>query len=147
MYFDEVSQLGLTQWRAGRVALVGDTCRCILLFEGEGTSMAMAGAYVLIGQLARSGNDAPGALRRYEEWVNPGTEKKQEAARRLAMEGQKNETYYNNLFFSGHFLLIERPSCDGSIFRGRGSKIRASRRRSLFYTEGIRGTKDLSKNI
>jgi 2-polyprenyl-6-methoxyphenol hydroxylase-like FAD-dependent oxidoreductase len=84
LYFDEVSQIELPRWSAGRVVLVGDACQCVSLAAGQGASLAMVGAYILAEELIRHGNDLPGALRRYEERLKPSIEKKQKAGRRLA---------------------------------------------------------------
>jgi 2-polyprenyl-6-methoxyphenol hydroxylase-like FAD-dependent oxidoreductase len=84
MYFDEVAQIELPRWSAGRVVLVGDACQCVSLLAGQGASMAMAGAYILAEELAAAGGDLPGALRRYEEKVKPAIEKQQRAGRRMA---------------------------------------------------------------
>lgn len=69
LYFDSVSQVRLPQWSRGRVAVVGDAASCLSLF-GDGSTLAMAGAYTLARQLAewsRSGDSDPQqALGRYE---------------------------------------------------------------------------------
>jgi 2-polyprenyl-6-methoxyphenol hydroxylase-like FAD-dependent oxidoreductase len=84
LYFDEVSQIEMPGWSAGRVVLIGDACQCVSLLAGQGASLAMAGAYVLAEELARAENDLPGALTRYEWKVRPSIGKKQKAGRRLA---------------------------------------------------------------
>jgi 2-polyprenyl-6-methoxyphenol hydroxylase-like FAD-dependent oxidoreductase len=84
MYFDEVSQIEMPGWSVGRVVLVGDACQCVSLLAGQGASMATAGAYILAEELAKGGNDIPGALTRYEGKVRPSIEKRQKAGRRLA---------------------------------------------------------------
>jgi 2-polyprenyl-6-methoxyphenol hydroxylase-like FAD-dependent oxidoreductase len=65
-YFDRVMQVQLDSWSRGRVALLGDAAHCASPLSGNGTSMAMVGAYVLAGELADSPDDVSGALRRYE---------------------------------------------------------------------------------
>jgi 2-polyprenyl-6-methoxyphenol hydroxylase-like FAD-dependent oxidoreductase len=68
LYFDSVSQVRLPQWSRGRVAVVGDAASCLSLF-GDGSTLAMAGAYTLARQLAewsRSGDSDPRlAFRQY----------------------------------------------------------------------------------
>lgn len=83
-YFDEVSQIEVPRWRAGRVVLVGDAAYCVSLVAGQGASMAMAGAYILAEELARSDDDVPAALARYEGRLRPDVEEVQRAGRRLA---------------------------------------------------------------
>jgi 2-polyprenyl-6-methoxyphenol hydroxylase-like FAD-dependent oxidoreductase len=69
LYFDAVSQVRLPRWSRGRVAVVGDAASCLSLF-GDGSTLAMAGAYTLARQLAEwppgdVGGPQP-ALGRYE---------------------------------------------------------------------------------
>jgi len=57
LYFDAVSQVRLPRWSIGRVALVGDAASCVSLL-GDGSSLAMAGAYTLASALADGGGFA-----------------------------------------------------------------------------------------
>ena len=50
-YFDEMSQIVMDHWSIGRVALVGDAAYCCSPLSGQGTSVALLGAYVLAGEL------------------------------------------------------------------------------------------------
>ncbi|SPM41464.1 2-polyprenyl-6-methoxyphenol hydroxylase and related FAD-dependent oxidoreductases, partial [Mycobacterium numidiamassiliense] len=50
-YFDEMSQIVLDHWSIGRVALVGDAAYCCSPLSGQGTSVALLGAYILAGEL------------------------------------------------------------------------------------------------
>ncbi|PZG56006.1 monooxygenase [Spongiactinospora gelatinilytica] len=65
LYFDAVSRVALPRWWQGRVALLGDAASCASLF-GDGSTLAMAGAYTLAGELAAGPDDPPSAFRRYE---------------------------------------------------------------------------------
>ncbi|WP_067991992.1 FAD-dependent monooxygenase [Nocardia pseudobrasiliensis] len=56
-YFDSVSQVHLDRWSDGRIALVGDAAYCPSPLSGQGTSMALVGAYVLAGELKSAGGD------------------------------------------------------------------------------------------
>jgi 2-polyprenyl-6-methoxyphenol hydroxylase-like FAD-dependent oxidoreductase len=60
-----VSQVRVSPWWRGRVALVGDAASCLSLF-GDGTSLAMAGAFTLAEELAANPGDHRLAFRRYE---------------------------------------------------------------------------------
>ena len=51
LYFDAVSQVQLPRWSQRRVAVVGDAASCLSLF-GDGSTLAMAGAYTLAHELA-----------------------------------------------------------------------------------------------
>jgi 2-polyprenyl-6-methoxyphenol hydroxylase-like FAD-dependent oxidoreductase len=64
LYFDSVSVVRLATWARGRVALLGDAASCVSLF-GDGSSLAMAGAFTLAEALAATPDHAE-ALRRYE---------------------------------------------------------------------------------
>ncbi|NUS62376.1 MAG: hypothetical protein HOQ46_01865 [Saccharothrix sp.] len=65
-YFDRLCQIRMDRWSDGRVALLGDAAFCASPMAGNGTSMALVGAYVLAGELATA-PDLATALRRYEE--------------------------------------------------------------------------------
>jgi 2-polyprenyl-6-methoxyphenol hydroxylase-like FAD-dependent oxidoreductase len=65
LYFDSVSQVRVRPWWHGRVALLGDAASCVSLF-GDGSSLAMAGAFTLAQELAASPGDHRLAFRRYE---------------------------------------------------------------------------------
>ncbi len=66
------------------MALVGDAAACPSLLAGEGSSMGMAEAYVLAGELARAGADPAAALRAYEARLKSFVIGKQDAALRFA---------------------------------------------------------------
>lgn len=84
LYLDRVSQIDLPSWTKGRVALLGDACACPSLISGEGSSMAMAEAYALAGELHAADGDHQRAFARYEQLVRPYVERKQKAARGFA---------------------------------------------------------------
>jgi 2-polyprenyl-6-methoxyphenol hydroxylase-like FAD-dependent oxidoreductase len=56
LYFDSVSHVRLPRWSNGRVVLLGDAASCVSLF-GDGSSLAMAGAYTLAEALGDGGFD------------------------------------------------------------------------------------------
>ncbi|ORA80629.1 FAD-binding protein [Mycobacterium malmoense] len=56
-YFDEMSQIKMDRWSKGRVALVGDAAYCCSPLSGQGTSVALLGAYILAGELASASQD------------------------------------------------------------------------------------------
>ncbi|MFI6045941.1 FAD-dependent oxidoreductase [Nocardia sp. NPDC051321] len=65
LYFDAVSQVDLPTWSTGRIVLVGDAGSSLSLF-GDGSTLAMAGAYTLAEELGEATDDPAAALRRYE---------------------------------------------------------------------------------
>lgn len=56
-YFDEMSQIKMDRWSHGRVVLVGDAGYCCSPLSGQGTSVALLGAYVLAGELKSATSD------------------------------------------------------------------------------------------
>ncbi len=84
LYFDRVSQIRLDRWIKGRTALVGDAAACVSLMAGEGSSLAMAEAYVLAGELHTCGGDYAAAFARYEQRLMPWLKRKQKTAARFA---------------------------------------------------------------
>ncbi|MFB9835278.1 FAD-dependent monooxygenase [Actinoallomurus acaciae] len=76
LFFDVVSQIHMPRWSAGRVALVGDAAYAPSFLTGQGSSIALVGAYVLAGQLAtRPGHAA--AFGAYEDGVREFVEMNQ----------------------------------------------------------------------
>lgn len=76
-YFDSVSQIRMDRWSKGRVVLVGDAAYCPSLLSGYGSQLALAGAYILAGELKATGGDYRGAFRAYERELRPFVEQKQ----------------------------------------------------------------------
>ncbi|MCA2217505.1 FAD-dependent monooxygenase [Jidongwangia harbinensis] len=64
VYFDGVTQIHLPRWSSGRVALVGDAAYAPSFLTGQGTSLALAGAYMLASSLA--GRDHAAGFAAYE---------------------------------------------------------------------------------
>ncbi|MEU1493163.1 FAD-dependent monooxygenase [Streptomyces sp. NPDC005776] len=52
LFFDAVSQIRVPRWSDGRVALVGDAAWAPSFLTGQGTSLALVGAYMLAASLA-----------------------------------------------------------------------------------------------
>ncbi|MFD7700225.1 FAD-dependent monooxygenase [Streptomyces caelestis] len=53
LFFDAVGQIRMPRWSSGRVALVGDAAYAPSFLTGQGTGLALVGAYMLAGSLAR----------------------------------------------------------------------------------------------
>jgi 2-polyprenyl-6-methoxyphenol hydroxylase-like FAD-dependent oxidoreductase len=87
LYFDRVSQIRMDPstglWTRGRVSLVGDAASCVSFLAGQGSALAMVGAYVLAGELHRAGDDYARGLARYQQLFGPFVAKKQQAALRF----------------------------------------------------------------
>jgi 2-polyprenyl-6-methoxyphenol hydroxylase-like FAD-dependent oxidoreductase len=84
VYFDRVSQIRMDTWSQGRVALVGDAAFCPSLLAGQGSALAMIGAYVLAGELGRANSSPEEAFKRYEQLLQPFMLTKQNAAEKFA---------------------------------------------------------------
>jgi 2-polyprenyl-6-methoxyphenol hydroxylase-like FAD-dependent oxidoreductase len=83
LYFDAVAQVRLPAWSAGRVALVGDAAWAPSLLAGEGASFAVAGAFMLAGELAMHPHDHRRAFAIYERRLRRYIVGKQQAALRM----------------------------------------------------------------
>ncbi|WP_433239612.1 FAD-dependent monooxygenase [Streptosporangium sp. CA-135522] len=70
-FFDTISQVRMESWSRGRVVLLGDAGYCGSPLSGNGTAMALVGAYVLAGELAAAGGEHRTAFARYEEVMRP----------------------------------------------------------------------------
>jgi 2-polyprenyl-6-methoxyphenol hydroxylase-like FAD-dependent oxidoreductase len=68
-YFDAMAQIHLDRWSAGRVVLVGDAGYCASALSGQGTSLALVGAYVLAQELGRAEHEE--AFAAYERRMRP----------------------------------------------------------------------------
>ncbi len=65
LFFDVVSQIRQPRWTSGRVALVGDAASAPSFLTGQGSSLALVGAYMLAGSLATH-RDHAAAFAAYE---------------------------------------------------------------------------------
>ncbi|WP_221352107.1 FAD-dependent monooxygenase [Streptomyces beigongshangae] len=65
LFFDTVGQIRMPHWSSGRVALVGDAAYAPSFLTGQGSSLALAGAYVLACALAAD-RDHTAAFAAYE---------------------------------------------------------------------------------
>jgi len=83
-YFDAAAQIGMDHWSQGRVVLVGDAGYCASPMSGQGTSLALIGAYVLAGELAAASGAYQTAFRQYEEEMRPFVMVNQELGRKAA---------------------------------------------------------------
>jgi len=65
-YFDGLAQIILPNWSRGRVLLVGDAAHCSSPMSGQGTSLALLGAYILAGEMAAAGGDHERGFANYD---------------------------------------------------------------------------------
>src|SRR5262249_7020381 len=65
LYFDSVARVRVADWARGRIVLLGDAAACVSLF-GDGSTLAIAGAYRLATVLEESPADPGRAFARYQ---------------------------------------------------------------------------------
>ncbi|WP_328307488.1 FAD-dependent monooxygenase [Streptomyces sp. NBC_00442] len=70
-YSDAMAQIRLDRWSRGRVVLLGDAGYCASPLSGQGTSVALVGAYELADALGRAGGEHGSAFARYEARLRP----------------------------------------------------------------------------
>jgi 2-polyprenyl-6-methoxyphenol hydroxylase-like FAD-dependent oxidoreductase len=70
-YFDAAAQISMDRWSQGRVVLVGDAGYCASPMSGQGSSLALIGAYVLAGELAAASGAYQTAFQQYEKEMRP----------------------------------------------------------------------------
>src|SRR6266487_3245870 len=71
LYFDAVSQIRMQRWSHGRAVLLGDAGYCPALLSGQGSTLAMMGAYILAGELKVALGDHHRAFPQYERVFRP----------------------------------------------------------------------------
>jgi 2-polyprenyl-6-methoxyphenol hydroxylase-like FAD-dependent oxidoreductase len=76
-YLDAINQIKMPTWHRGRCMLLGDAACAPSLASGQGTSMAIVGAYVLAGELFAAHGDHRVAFPAYESAVRGFMEKNQ----------------------------------------------------------------------
>ncbi|MEG8184498.1 FAD-dependent monooxygenase [Nocardia terpenica] len=80
-YLDQVAQVVMDRWSSGRVALLGDAAFCSSPMSGQGTGLALVGAYLLAGELAAAGWDPEVGFAGYEARMRSFVEANQEVGR------------------------------------------------------------------
>lgn len=83
-YFDTLAQVRMDSWSRGRTVLLGDAAYCPSPASGQGTGMALVGAYVLAGELAAAQGDLRVAFARYEQEMRGFVELNQRLGRTAA---------------------------------------------------------------
>jgi 2-polyprenyl-6-methoxyphenol hydroxylase-like FAD-dependent oxidoreductase len=80
-YLDQVAQVVMDRWYSGRVGLLGDAAFSSSPMSGQGTGLALVGAYLLAGELAAAGWDPDAGFAGYEARMRPFVEANQEIGR------------------------------------------------------------------
>ena len=78
-YFQAIQQIKMSKWSSSRVVCLGDSAYAPTPLTGEGTSLALIGAYVLAGELSKlsAGEHPSSALEAYESVFRPFVEETQ----------------------------------------------------------------------
>jgi len=80
LYFDNVSQVRMPMLYNGRIVLLGDAGYCPSPASGQGTSLALVGAYILAGEMAKRAGDHLGAFSAYQHIMEPFIDQNQRLA-------------------------------------------------------------------
>ncbi|HDR6298775.1 FAD-dependent oxidoreductase [Bacillus wiedmannii] len=83
-YFDEICQIHMPTWSKDRITLVGDAAYGPSPLSGQGTSLALVGAYVLAGELKNAHGDYSRAYVAYEKEMRKFVEKNQKIGKLAA---------------------------------------------------------------
>jgi 2-polyprenyl-6-methoxyphenol hydroxylase-like FAD-dependent oxidoreductase len=111
IYFDPATMVAMPRWHRGRVALVGDACGALTLLSGQGSHMAMAGAYVLAQELARH-DDHRAAFAAYERTIKPQVDRKQKesaAFAKIFVPNRRSRRWLRRLTLWAMFSRIGLP--------------------------------------
>src|SRR5579872_6047091 len=117
LYFDAVSQIRMPRWSQERVVLLGDAGYCPALLSGQGTTLAMVGAYILAGELSVSSGDHQHAFAHYEQVYRP-------LVSRVQRQASVNARFLipttrMNLWVQTHLVPRLLPPVLGAVQRGR----------------------------
>ena len=110
-YLDQVALVVMDRWSSGRVGLLGDAAFSSSPMSGQGTGLALVGAYLLAGELAAAGWDPPAGFAGYERRMRSFVEANQEIgrlhARSVGVPGTDAEP---SVDFAGEWFteLVER---------------------------------------
>jgi len=106
-YFDSIAQIHMAHWTKGRIALVGDAGYAPSPLSGQGTSLAIVGAYVLAGELAEAQGDYTKAFPEHEKLLRNFVKKNQKLAEMSAKIMAGTET--SSLAWLHRFLMKFMP--------------------------------------
>lgn len=112
-YFDTVSQIHMNTWSQDRVSLVGDASNCPSLLSGQGSTLAMVGAYILAGELKEANGNYRTAYAQYQKILKPFIDSKQKIAQKFSKSLVPKSTFgiwirnvFTNLMFLSFFSKL-----------------------------------------
>jgi 2-polyprenyl-6-methoxyphenol hydroxylase-like FAD-dependent oxidoreductase len=117
LYFDVVSQVRMPMLYNGRVALLGDAGYCPSPASGQGTGLALIGAYILAGEMAMRVGDHRGAFSSYQSIMQPFIDQNQRLAE-TALKGMIPRSKLQLHFQKFILRLMMRIPGKKRIFRG-----------------------------
>lgn len=121
IFFDTLTQIAMPRWSRGRVALLGDACGCLTLLAGQGSHMAMAGAYVIASELERYNGNYAAAFAAFEAKLKPAVAARQEDAATFAkvfIPSAQSRPWLRRLVIKALFSPLVLPL----VFRAFGAK-------------------------
>ena len=80
-YLDQVAQVVMDRWSRGRVGVFGDAAFSSSPMSGQGTGLALVGAYLLAGELATAGWDPDAGFAAFDRRMRSFVEANQEIGR------------------------------------------------------------------
>jgi len=83
LQYEQAEQLRMPAWHRGRIALLGEACHAFSLWPGQGTSIALAAAFILGREIVRT-RSIEAAFRWYEEHLMNAVARQRVIARRAA---------------------------------------------------------------
>ncbi|MEO8561298.1 MAG: hypothetical protein ABI601_04435 [bacterium] len=108
LYVDQIGSIAIERYSSGRVVLLGDAAYGGTL-GGQGTPLAIVGAYVLAGELVAAQDDICAAFARYETLLRPYATSGQEGAKnvgRFFAPRTRHGLALRNLFYR---VMTSRP--------------------------------------
>jgi 2-polyprenyl-6-methoxyphenol hydroxylase-like FAD-dependent oxidoreductase len=108
VYVDVLRQVRMKRWSSGRVVLTGDAAWCATPLAGIGTTLAVTGATVLAGALART-DDVAAAFAEYEHALRPFVEKGQ-GVPRIAPKLMNPRTRLGIALLHGALRIASQPA-------------------------------------
>jgi len=119
-YFDSLSQIHLPNWSTGNVVLVGDAAYGASPASGQGSSMAIVGAYILAQQLSRA-TDYVDAFAAYQQKMTAYVE----ACQALAPVTIEDMIIDSGLKFKMFSLMLRFPKMMQRMMKGGAASFNA----------------------
>jgi 2-polyprenyl-6-methoxyphenol hydroxylase-like FAD-dependent oxidoreductase len=133
-YADVTCQVHMGRYYDGRVAVVGDAAYCPSPLSGQGTSLALVGAYVLGSALLEQPTDIPRALEKYDATTRPFVVANHAVAAKIARNFAPRSAF---AVWSQNAAMRALPSLVGMITRNVMRGIREAARGIALPSPGV----------